>query len=39
MKRCAICGDIITQNDEWVWFGFDGNYAHKYCMDNNIIPW
>lgn len=38
-KKCAICGGIIADGQEWVWFGFDCDYAHKSCVDSNIIPW
>lgn len=28
---CFVCGKEVTEDDEFVWFGLDGDKIHKKC--------
>lgn len=28
---CFVCEDLITEDDEFNWFGLDGGKIHKRC--------
>ena len=31
MQICFVCGELVTEDDEYVWFGCDGDKVHKKC--------
>ena len=34
MQICFVCGEVVTKDDEYVWFGYDGDKIHKKCEKN-----
>lgn len=34
MGTCFVCGKEVTKNDEFEWFGCDGDKIHKSCECN-----
>ena len=34
MYTCFVCGKAVTEDDEFVWFGLDGDKIHKSCEKN-----
>lgn len=34
MYKCFVCGKQVTENDEFIWFGLDGEKIHKNCEKN-----
>lgn len=34
MEICFVCGKPITEDDEFVWHGLDGDKIHKRCEKN-----
>lgn len=31
MYRCFVCGKEVTEDDEYIWHGLDGDKIHKKC--------
>ena len=31
---CFVCGKPVTEDDEFEWFGLDGDKIHKKCKPN-----
>lgn len=34
MQVCFVCGEVVTEDDEYIWFGCDGDKIHKRCEKN-----
>ena len=34
MGTCFVCGKTVKYNDEYEWFGCDGDRIHKKCKPN-----
>ena len=34
MYICFVCGKPVTEDDEFEWFGLDGDKIHKKCKPN-----
>jgi hypothetical protein len=34
MHKCFVCGKQVTEKDEFIWFGLDGEKIHKNCEKN-----
>lgn len=34
MQVCFVCGELVTEDDEYIWFGCDGDKIHKRCEKN-----
>lgn len=34
MYTCFVCGKQVTEDDEFEWFGLDGDKIHKRCKPN-----
>ena len=34
MGNCFVCGKTVKYNDEYEWFGCDGDRIHKKCKPN-----
>lgn len=34
MQICFVCGELIMEDDDYVWFGCDGDKIHKRCKKN-----
>lgn len=31
---CFVCGKLVTEDDEFIWHGLDGDKIHKRCEKN-----
>ena len=31
---CFVCGQIVDEEDDYEWFGLDGDKIHKRCKPN-----
>ncbi len=31
---CFVCGKLVTEDDEFIWHGLDGDKIHKKCEKN-----
>lgn len=31
---CFVCGKIVTEDDEFIWHGLDGDKIHQRCKKN-----
>ena len=34
MGTCFVCGRQVTEDDDYEWFGCDGDRIHKKCKPN-----
>lgn len=34
MNICFVCGKVVTEDDDYEWFGMDGDKIHKKCKPN-----
>jgi hypothetical protein len=34
MYICFVCGKTVTEDDEFIWHGLDGDKIHKRCEKN-----
>ena len=34
MYKCFVCNEEVEKNDEYEWFGHDGDKIHKKCKPN-----
>ena len=34
MDTCFVCGKLVTDTDEFIWHGLDGDKIHKKCDAN-----
>ena len=39
MYTCFVCGKPVTEDDEFEWFGLDGDKIHKKCKPNVDEAW
>lgn len=35
MHICFVCGKPVTEDDEFIWHGLDGDKIHKRCEKNH----
>lgn len=34
MYICFVCGNTVAEDDEFEWYGLDGDKIHKKCKSN-----